>query len=124
MIGRSGKVMYLSILPSALPALRGALREAIDRGVQVVVYTIGHVELPGSRVVVTPMPTKALAQMAGPGIILVRDGDEALIGESCSCGLARASWTRSPIIVSITEHYLIHGGRRRFMLGSRFRQEN
>jgi sugar-specific transcriptional regulator TrmB len=124
MIRRSGKVIYLGILPPALPELSGALREAIDRGVQVVVYTTGHVELPGSRVVVSPLPAKALAEMAGPGIILVRDGDEALIGESCTCGLARASWTRSPTIVSITEHYLIHGGRRRFMLASRFRQEN
>lgn len=124
MIARSDRVIYLGILPAALPALRGALREAIDRGVQVVVYTTGHVELAGGRVVVTPMPAEALAQIADPGIIVVRDRAEALIGESCSCGQARASWTRSPTIASITEHYLVHGGRRRFMLASRFRQGN
>jgi sugar-specific transcriptional regulator TrmB len=124
MIARAKRVVYIGLLPAALPSLESALAEAIERGVKVVVYTTGRVEVPGGRVVVTPLPPEALVQNPAAGIMLVKDQDEALIGQWHAADHARASWTQSPTIVSIAEHYLLHGGRRRFMLGGKCRQED
>jgi len=40
------------------------------------------------------------------GLILVVDGEEVLIGEWLTTPQARASWTRSPLLVFIAEHHM------------------
>jgi len=106
MIVRAVKSIYLSILPDTFSDLRPALEAAVERGVRVVVYTTGDLDLPGGRVVVTPLSEEALGQAGGLGLILVVDGAEVLIGEWVSRTQARASWTRSPLFVFVAEHHL------------------
>ncbi|HEY74644.1 MAG TPA: TrmB family transcriptional regulator [Thermoflexia bacterium] len=106
MITRATDSIYLSILPDTLSDLRPALEAAVERGVRVVIYTTGDLDLPGGRVVVTPLSEEALGQAGGLGLILVVDGAEVLIGEWISPTQARASWTRSPLFVFIAEHHL------------------
>ena len=116
MISRTQSRIYLALLPTAFPALRSGLEEAIGQGVQVVVYTTSCLQLPGGRVVVTPMSQKALNQMERLSLILIVDGQEALIGEWLTATQARACWTRSPLFVSVFENHLLKGGRRRFLI--------
>ena len=106
MINRAEERIYLAILSVTFPALRPSLEEAIARGVRVVVYSTRAVELPGGRVVVTPVSEEALGQRGGLGLILVVDGAEVLIGEWLTATHARASWTRSPLFVFVAEHHL------------------
>jgi HTH-type transcriptional regulator, sugar sensing transcriptional regulator len=105
-IGQAGRRVHLALSPVALPHLRRALEEAIGRGVRVVIYTTGDLDLPGAQVVVASMPEEARGQVAQLGLILVVDGEEVLIGEWLTTHQARASWTRSPLLVFITEHHL------------------
>jgi Cd2+/Zn2+-exporting ATPase len=106
MISQAEVRIYLALLPATFPDLRPVLEEAIGRGVRVVIYTTGDLDLPGSQVVVAPMSEEALSQAGGLGLILVIDGEELLIGEWLTETQARASWTSSPLLVFIAEHHL------------------
>jgi sugar-specific transcriptional regulator TrmB len=115
-IGQARSRIHLATWTATLPALRPALEEAIGRDVQVVVYTTGQLDLPGGRVVVTPVAEGASGEKKALGLILVRDGQEVLISEWLEAGQAQASWTHNPTLVSIAEHHLVRGGRRRFLI--------
>jgi len=106
MIDQAKTRIYLALLPTTFPDLRPALEEAIGRGVRVVIYTTGGLDLPGGQVVAAPMSEEALSQAGGLGLILVIDGEEVLIGEWLTATQARASWTSSPLLVFIAEHHL------------------
>lgn len=106
MIDQARTRVYLALLPATFPDLRPALEEAIRRGVRVVIYTMGDVDLRGAEVVVAPTSEEALTRAAGLGLILVVDGEEVLVGEWVTETQARASWTSSPLLVFIAEHHL------------------
>ncbi len=106
MIGQARARIYLALLPTTFSTLQPVLGKAIRRGVRVVIYTTGDLDLPGGQVVVAPMSEEALSQAGGLGLILVIDGEEVLIGEWLTATQARASWTSSPLLVFIAEHHL------------------
>ena len=106
MIERARYRIYLALLPATFPSLRPALEEATERGVRVVVYSTEELDLPGGRVIAAPMPKAAQERIEGLGLVLVVDGEEALIGELLAENRARASWTTSPLFVSVAEHHL------------------
>jgi sugar-specific transcriptional regulator TrmB len=106
MIDQAQERIYVALLPATFPALRPTLEEAIERGVRVVIYTTGDLDLPGGRVIVSPMPEKAQERLEGLWLIVVIDGEEALIGELLTKNQARASWTGSPLFVFVAEHHL------------------
>jgi Cd2+/Zn2+-exporting ATPase len=106
MVAQAGERVYLALLPDTFPALAADLARAVGRGVRVVVYTTGPLELTGARVVLAHVSQETLGQARGLGLILVVDGEEVLIGEWLSRSQARASWTSSPLLVFVAEHHL------------------
>jgi len=106
MIGQAERRLYLSLLPATFVALEPALRAAIGRGVQVVVYSTGEFDLPGGRVIANPVPAVTQERVGGLWLVLVVDGQEVLIGELLTENQARASWTGSPLFVFVAEHHL------------------
>lgn len=106
MIGQASDHVYLSLMPETAPAVRPALLAAIGRGVRVVLYSSSDLDLPGGRVVVSPVPERARERLEGLWLIMVVDGKEALIGELLTENQARASWTGSPLFVFVAEHHL------------------
>lgn len=106
MIGQAERQIYLALRPVSFPVLQAALIQAIARGVRVVVYTTGELELPGAQVMVAHVAEETLEQARGLGLILVMDGEEVLIGEWLTAVQAWASWTRSPLFVFLAEHHL------------------
>ena len=106
MIDQARTRVYLALLPATFSHLQPVLEEAIGRGVHVVVYSTGELDLPGGQVVATRTSEETLSQAAGLGLILVIDGEEVLIGEWLTATQARASWTSSPLLVFIAEHHL------------------
>jgi sugar-specific transcriptional regulator TrmB len=106
MIGQAMSSIYLAIVPETFSELRPTLEDAIGRGVRVVLYTTGEIDLPGGRVVIAHVSEETLGQARGLGLILVIDGEEVLIGEWLTANQARASWTSSPLLVFIAEHHL------------------
>jgi len=106
MLHRTRVRAYMALLPVTFEALQPALAGAIQRGVRVVVYTPTPLDLPGGRVVITPMPLEALSQTGRLGLTLAVDGKEVLIAEWLSESEARGTWTSSPLLVFVTEHHL------------------
>jgi sugar-specific transcriptional regulator TrmB len=106
MIRQAKTRVYLALLPATFPALQPDLEEAIKRGVKVVIYTTGDLNLPDAQVVVAPVFEDARERVEGLMLILVIDGEEVLIGERLTATQARASWTSSPLLVFIAEHHL------------------
>jgi sugar-specific transcriptional regulator TrmB len=106
MIDQAGRRLYVALLPETFPSLRTALLHAVERGVRVVVYSSCELDLPGGRIVVSPVPGRAYERLEGLWLLLVADGEEALIGELLTQNRARASWTRSPLFVFVAEHHL------------------
>jgi sugar-specific transcriptional regulator TrmB len=106
MIGQAKARVYLALLPATFPDLQPVLEEATERGVRVVIYTTGDIELPGGQVVVARVSEETLSQAGGLGLILVIDGEEVLVAEWLTATHARASWTSSPLLVFIAEHHL------------------
>jgi sugar-specific transcriptional regulator TrmB len=106
MIDQASRRIYLSLMPATFPTLRPALRRAAGRGVQVVIYSTEDLELPGGRVVATPVPEETQERVEGLWLVLVVDGEEVLIGELLTENQARASWTGSPLFVFVAEHHL------------------
>jgi Cd2+/Zn2+-exporting ATPase len=106
MIGQAEGVIYLALLPATFPDLQMALEDAVQRGLKVVVYTTGMVDLPGAKVAVARVSQESSGQASGLGLILVIDGEEVLIAEWPAIGEAQASWTSSPLLVFIAEHHL------------------
>jgi sugar-specific transcriptional regulator TrmB len=106
MIGRARERICLSLLPETFRPFDAMLSQAIGRGVHVVVYSTQKLELPGGRVVVAPSPGQAQDQVEGLWLILAIDGQEVLIGEMLTENRARASWTKSPLFVFVTEHHM------------------
>lgn len=105
-IGQAQARVHVALVPATLPGLRRDLEAAIARGVRVVIYTTAALSLPGAQVVVASMPEESRGRAADLGLILVVDGQEVLIGEWLTTPQARASWTRSPLLVFIAEHHL------------------
>lgn len=106
MINQSVGQVYLALLPVTFSDLESALIRAIERGVRVVIYTTGELDLPGAQVVVAHVSQETLGQVQGLGLILSIDGEEVLIGEWLANSQARASWTSSPLMVFMAEHHL------------------
>jgi sugar-specific transcriptional regulator TrmB len=106
MIDQAGDRIYVSLLPATFPALQPALQDAVERGVRVVAYSTQELDLPGGRVIATPVPEQAHERVEGLWLVLVVDGREVLIGELLTQNQARASWTGSPLFVFVTEHHL------------------
>jgi len=106
MIDQAKSQIYLALVPATFPALQPALEEAIGRGVRMVIYTTGELDLPGGQVVVAPLSEEAVSRVEGLGLVLVVDGEEVLISEWLTGIQARASWTSSPLLVFIAEHHL------------------
>ena len=106
MIEQAGSRIYLSLLPATFPALRPVLEAAAARGVQVVIYSTEQLELPGGRVISTPVPEEVNERVEGLWLVLVVDGEEVLIGELLNENEARASWTGSPLFVFVAEHHM------------------
>jgi len=106
MILQAQDTIYLALVPATFVDLELALVEAIERGVRVVLYTTGDLDLAGARVVVAHVSEETLGQARGLGLLLSIDGEEVLIGEWMEETQARASWTNSPFLVFITEHHL------------------
>ncbi len=105
-IDQAQKRIHIALMPETFPSLHNALTMAVDRGVRVVVYSTDELDLEGARVVVSPVPEKASERIEGLWLVLVADGEEALIGELLTENQARASWTRSPLFVFVAEHHL------------------
>lgn len=125
MIDQAEGQIYLALLPATFPDLRPHLEKAIGRGVRVMIYTTGALDLPGGQVVVAPMSEEALSQAGGLGLILVIDGEEVLIGEWLTETRARASWTSTPLLVFVAEHHLrtdLYLPRLLALLGERARE--
>lgn len=101
MIARAKRIVHLALAPSVFPSLQSAAREAIARGVNVVVYATDGIDLPGGRVVITPALGEVDVRMNGRWLILSIDGRETLVGAG-----ARAFWTISPLAVLIIKRYL------------------
>lgn len=106
MIGQAKSNIYLALVPTTFQVLCSVLEEAVDRGVRVVLYSTGKIDLPGCRVVVAHVFEETLGQAGGLGLILVIDGEEVLVAEWLTETQARASWTSSPLLVFIAEHHL------------------
>jgi sugar-specific transcriptional regulator TrmB len=106
MIDQARERIYLSLLPATYAALQDALQRAIGRGVQVVVYSTGELDLPGGRVIANPVPGEVHERVEGLWLVLVVDAKEVLVGELLTENRARASWTGSPLFVFIAEHHL------------------
>jgi sugar-specific transcriptional regulator TrmB len=106
MIEQAESRIYLSLLPATFPTLQPVLRQAVERNVRVVVYSTGELDLPGGRVIATPVPEQAHERVEGLWLVLVVDGREVLIGELLDQNQARASWTGSPLFVFVAEHHL------------------
>ena len=106
MIAQAECRIYVSLLPATFAALQEALQEAIDRDVQVVVYSTGELDLMGGRMIAAPAPEEAEERIEGLWLVLVVDGKEVLIGELLTENRARASWTGSPLFVFVAEHHL------------------
>lgn len=106
MIDRAQHSLHLALLSATFTLLQPALSEAVGRGVQVVLYTTGAVELDGAEVVVPALSHEALDQAGALALILVMDSSEMLISEGLMGDSARASWTGSSLLVFIAEHHL------------------
>jgi len=106
MINNAQRQIYLALMPATFPDLQPALEDAVRRGVRVVIYSTGNLDLPGAQVAIAGVSQEALVQGPGLGLILVSDGTEVLIGEWLADAQARASWTSSPLLVFIAEHHL------------------
>lgn len=106
MINQAKIRIYLAVLPSTYPALKTALERAVSNGVRVTLYSSSQLDLPGGRVVISPLSEDDLIRDEGLGFVLVVDGQEVLIGERLSASNAQAAWTRSPLFVLIAEHHL------------------
>ena len=106
MLAQAQERTYLSLMPATLPSLRDSLEEAIARGVRVVIYSTEPLDLPGARVIATPVPEVTQERVEGLWLVMVVDEREVLIGELLTENRARASWTGSPLFVFVTEHHL------------------
>jgi sugar-specific transcriptional regulator TrmB len=106
MVDQARNRIYVALLPATFPTLEPALQRASGRGVSVVVYSTTDLSLLGGRVVVSPVPEEVQERLEGLWLVLVVDGEEALIGELLTKNQARASWTGSPLFVFVAEHHL------------------
>ncbi|MBC8450194.1 MAG: TrmB family transcriptional regulator [Chloroflexi bacterium] len=106
MIDQAQRSLHLALLPTTFDLLKPALSQAVARGVQIVLYTTGTLELSGAVVVVPTLSHEALDQAGALALILVMDSSEVLISEGLMGDAARASWTGSPLLVFIAEHHL------------------
>ena len=106
MLAQAQDRIYLSLMPATFPSLRGSLEQAVARGVRVVIYSTEPLDLPGGRVIATPVPEVTKERIEGLWLVMVIDEQEVLIGELLTENRARASWTGSALFVFIAEHHL------------------
>lgn len=98
--------IHVALLPETFPDLADALTEAAQRGVRIIINTTEPLDFPAGRVAVTPLVADDAGQMGTLGLMLVIDGQEALISEYLEAVGARASWTRNPLLTFVVEHHM------------------
>lgn len=98
MLDQAKERVHLALLPETAPSLKGALKLAVEREVRVVIHSTTDLDIPGARVVVSPVEEITSRRVEGLWLVLVVDGCQAMIGELLTQNQARASWTRSPPI--------------------------
>lgn len=106
MIDSAETQVHVGMLPETLPAMRGSLLRAVERGVEVIVNTTAPVSLPDARVVVTPLVLDDVGQLGTQGLMLTSDGAQALVSQRLDVGDARAAWTANPLLAFVVEQHM------------------
>ncbi len=123
MIEAAQQRLHVALLPETFPDLAEALTNAAERGVRIVINTTEPLDFTAGRVAVTPLVADDAGQMGTLGLMLVIDGQEALISEYLEAVGARASWTRNPLLTFVVEHHMridMHMPHIVHLLGDRF----
>lgn len=106
MIDAARRRVHVALLPETFPDLEEPLTAAAQRQVQIIINTTQPVPFTLGRVAVTPLVADDAGQMGTLGLMLVVDGEEALISEYLEGTEARASWTRNPLMTFVVEHHM------------------
>lgn len=106
MIESAESQVHVGLLPTTLPALQASLKRAIDRRIEVIVNTTAPVELPGARVVVTPLVLDDVGQLGTQGLMLTVDSSQALLSQQLDAPAAQGAWTANPLIAFVIEQHM------------------
>ena len=106
LINQAQREIYLSGWRREILKLENELRQAVDRGVKVVIFSftripsIGHVFSYG-------LEEEDLARVWDPRIILVRDMEELVMGDSNLAHSRKVAWTDNRAIVEIAANHVV-----------------
>lgn len=106
MIQGTRKEIYLSAWNSELLELERALRQALKRGVKVVIFSFTEVPKIG-RVFSYCLQEKELEKVWDHKLILVCDREELLMGEANRQVQRKAAWTKNKAITGIAANHIV-----------------
>lgn len=107
-VSRSKHRVLLEIWPEEAHELQDALREAAERGVDVVVIAYGDVAFDFARVFRSKRSEEVTEAYGGRWIVFSADNREVLTG-ICSLGAqSRAAWTSHPCLVMPITEVILH----------------
>jgi len=106
MINNAAREIYLSAWNREIMELKEDLKEAVEKGIKVVIFSFTRVPDIGM-VFSYALDERALEKVWDHKIILVRDMEELLMGEANKKYSRKAAWTHNRAIVEIAANHIV-----------------
>jgi len=107
MITRAVSSIYLSVWQREFMLLTEDLKLAVQRGIQVILFSFTPVELPGATIYTYNIDEQNLEKTWDHKMILVVDQCELLMGDADNRYSKKTAWTNNTAIVDIATNHII-----------------
>ncbi len=107
MITRAVNSIYLSVWQREFTLLTEDLKMAVQRGIQVILFSFTPAELPGATIYTYNIEESNLEKTWDHKIILVVDQNELLMGDAENRYSRKTAWTNNTAIVDIATNHII-----------------
>ena len=107
MIQKAKKSIYLSIWHREYLLLKNDITEALNRGVQSIIFSFTNIESKGSQIFSYSLSENELEKIWAHKIILIADKKELLMGEADNKQQKKTAWTTNRALIDIATNHII-----------------
>jgi sugar-specific transcriptional regulator TrmB len=107
LIEKAENTLYISAWRTEFELLEAAIKDAIARGVEVILYSFTEISIDGARSFCYNLAEKDLEKIWGHKIIVIADREELVMGEAAKDEDKKTVWTQNRALIDIALNHII-----------------
>jgi len=107
LIEKAEKILYISTWKTEFNLFKSHVEDAIDRGVEVILYSFTDLPIDGAKSFCYNLPEKELEKIWGHKIIVISDKEELVMGEAAKEEHKKTVWTQNRALIDIALNHII-----------------